>query len=143
MRPSLVAIASGLWAWGGLAVDAARAVALLREVEAARWDEGPAALVSRLRARGRKRRGRSEEARRRLSLVIYRLDRLLYREPNCYRRSLVRVALDRDAATEPFVLGLDISPGQPSGHAWVEGAVDAGGAVVDGRGRPYEVEFRL
>jgi hypothetical protein len=66
---------------------------------------------------------------------VYRLDRLLHGESNCYRRALVRVALDPHAASEPFVLGLDAGAGKerPIGHAWIEGTE-----------RPtFDVEFRL
>jgi len=132
LLPSLCRlVASG----GGLASDAVRVARLLREVEAARWAEGPAGLVERLRARGRREAGRTAPERRRLARVIYHLDRWLTPEPNCYRRSLVRIALDRDAAGEPVVFGLDLASAGPRGHAWVDGTGEAVTA--------YDVEFRL
>lgn len=118
-----------------LAADLVEASALLREVERARWEEGPSALVSRLRERGLRAEPRSPAGRRRLARLLYHLDRLLHRHPNCYRRSLVRIALDRDAAREPFVLGLDLSAAAAKGHAWVEGTGEAGPG--------FDVEFRV
>ncbi len=120
---------------GGLALDALRVARLLRQVEEARWVEGPAKLVARLRERGMKRDARSPEARHRLVRVIAHLDRWIMREPNCYRRALVRIALDRAAASEPFVLGLDLQASRPHGHAWVAGA--------DAPAERFDVEFRL
>jgi hypothetical protein len=118
-----------------LAADLVEAALLLHEVEEARWSEGPGELVSRLRARGIERAARSPAARLQLSRVIYHLDRLMHREPNCYRRSLTRIALEREAASEPFVLGLDLQAEGARGHAWVEGTTEAKGA--------YDVEFRV
>lgn len=108
---------------------------VLREVEEARFREGPEALVARMRERGLLTRPRSPAARRRLSSVIHRLDVLLHGEQNCYRRALVLVALDRDAANEPFVLGLDVPGGGATGHAWVDGR--------DAASTKFDVEFRL
>jgi hypothetical protein len=120
---------------GGLVRDALRAAWVLREVEAARWVEGPSTLVARLRERGLRAEERSPAARRRLVRVIAHLDRWIMREPNCYRRALTRIALDRVSAGEPFVFGLDLRPSGPHGHAWVAGADDAG--------ESFDVEFRL
>ncbi len=120
---------------GRLAADVLEATVLLREVERARWREGPSALVSRLRQRGLRAAPRSPAGRQRLAQLLYHLDRLLHRRPNCYRRSLVRLALDRDAAREPFVLGLDLHATGATGHAWVEGTGEASNA--------YDVEFRV
>jgi hypothetical protein len=114
--------------------DVVRAALLMREVERARWVEGPAPLLERLRARGMKAAPRSLREQRRLLGVVYRLDRLMNREPNCYRRSLVGVALDRDWAQEPVVLGLDLAASGPDGHAWVEGTEPS---------RGFDVEFRV
>jgi hypothetical protein len=112
-------------------VDAAR---LLREVDRARWTEGPAPLVERMRARGREQAPRSRLHRRVLSRVVDRLDGLMGAEPNCYRRALVRLGLDSEWASEPVVLGLDLPGSGPTGHAWVE--------RTEAR-REYDVEFRV
>jgi hypothetical protein len=119
----------------GLARDLVQAMRVLREVERARWVEGPAVLVARLRRRGMKGEARSPEGRRRLLRLIRLLDRWLMPEPNCYRRALANVALDPVSAAEPFVLGLDLPGTQARGHAWVEGTDEGGGR--------FDVEFRL
>ncbi len=119
----------------GLVLDVLRAARLLGEVEEARWAEGPARLVERLRERGMRSKARTNESRRRLVRVIAHLDRWLMREPNCYRRALVRIALDRASAIEPFVFGLDLQASGPRGHAWVAGADDGA--------ERFDVEFRL
>jgi len=120
----------------GLARDLRDAARLLREVDADRWNEGPAALVSRMRDRGAKALPRSPESRKRHESVVYRLDQVIAGGPNCYRRALVRLALDPEAAEEPFILGLNVPPAgsTPSGHAWVEGSEQPD---------PHDVEFRL
>lgn len=119
----------------GLARDVVAAARTLREVERARWVEGPAALVARLRARGVKSEARSPAARERLFRVIHHVDRLMRGGPNCYRRSLALVALDAEAAREPFVLGLNRTGDGPRGHAWV--------ADPEKRYERFDVEFRL
>jgi hypothetical protein len=86
-----------------------------------------------MRKEGATRPALSKLATRRLPGIVYRLDRLLHGQSNCYRRALVRVALDPLAASEPFVLGLDAGNESPVGHAWIEGAERA----------RYDVEFRL
>jgi hypothetical protein len=51
---------------------------------------------------------------------------------NCYRRALLRVALDPAAANEPVIFGLDVPLAK--GHAW-----------VNGQETPdrFDVEFRI
>jgi hypothetical protein len=120
---------------GGLALDATRVATTLREVEHARWVEGPATLVERLRARGLTNGARSPETRRRLFRVIHHMDRFMKGGPNCYRRSLTRIALDAESAREPFVLGLNRTDASARGHAWIEGKGEAN--------EPFDVEFRL
>ena len=116
-----------------LAAMAVEAAVLLREVDEARGIVGPDALVARMRKEGALRPALSKLATRRLPGIVYRLDRLLHGESNCYRRALVQVALDPRAAGEPFVLGLDTGKESPVGHAWIEGTERAA----------YDVEFRL
>jgi hypothetical protein len=118
-----------------LAHDLRVTMATMREVEKARFLEGPAPLVARLRERGLQAGVRTPEARRRLLRVIHHLDRFMSGGPNCYRRSLVRVALDEPSAREPFVLGLNRPNDAPNGHAWIE---------ADGEGAErFDVEFRI
>ena len=136
-------VISSVRAFFSILADAAAVAKTLREVERARWVEGPATLVARLRERGKNEDPRSSSARRRLLRLIHHLDRLMKGGPNCYRRSLTRVALDRASADEPFVLGLNLRPppggeAAPStnepGHAWLDGTEP---------GARYDVEFRL
>jgi hypothetical protein len=76
-----------------------------------------------------------------LARVVHWLDHVIPGGPNCYRRALVLVALDPDAADEPFVLGLNVPNTGPRGHAWVErGDSSSAGAATPDR---YDVEFRL
>jgi hypothetical protein len=116
-----------------LALMAVEAAVLLREVDEARGTVGPDALIARMRAEGATRPPLSALATRRLPGVVYRVDRLLHGESNCYRRTLVRVALDPRAASQPFVLGLDARKESPVGHAWIDGTERAA----------FDVEFRL
>jgi Transglutaminase-like superfamily len=115
--------------------DAVRAAVVLREVEAARWTEGPEPLTRCLRARGEREKPRTADGRRRLESVVGRLDAFMRGGPNCYRRSLALLALDPDAARAPLVLGLDVQPSGASGHAWVTGTAE--------RPKGYDVEFRV
>jgi hypothetical protein len=134
----MTAVRRALWVLSEgreLVRDAVLAATTLREVEKARWLEGPAPLVARLRERGLKADARTPEARRRLLRVIHHLDRVMTGGANCYRRSLARVALDRESAREPFILGLNQPNDAPRGHAWVERNGEAS--------EHFDVEFRL
>jgi hypothetical protein len=114
------------------ALDLGRVLALLPSLERARTREGPGPLLDRVRAQGRTRAGRSDASRARLARAIRWVDRLGPGGANCYRRTLLRVALDPKAAREPVVFGLDVPVGK--GHAWVSGqeASDR-----------FDVEFRI
>jgi hypothetical protein len=107
-------------------VDAVRVLIALPPVEMGRIFEGPAPLVARLRSCAEQRRHRTEEERVQLKRVIAWIDAHLPGGGNCYRRSLLEVALDRGAASETFHMGLRADGGARSGHAWL-------GADVDGR----------
>ncbi len=128
-RDRLYAIAR---AGAAFALDLGRVLALLPRLERARKREGPGPLLSKIRAQGRNRRARSEVSRARLARAIAWIDRLGPGGANCYRRTLLRVALDPAAASEPVILGLDVPLGK--GHAWVNGqeASDR-----------FDVEFRI
>lgn len=108
-----------------LLVDAARVLFALPRIELARRYEGPAPLLQRLRREGRQRSRRSDEGRRRLRKAILALDRRLPGGGNCYRRALLEIALDPDAAQQPFVMGFSSSCAPKSGHAWVGSDVDS------------------
>jgi hypothetical protein len=133
--PALPRLKSLLAEGERLASDVVEAAVLLREVEDARFLEGTGPLVERLRARGKLEAPRSPFARRWLFRVVRRLDAFLLPEPNCYRRSLVHLALDPTSAAEPLVLGLDVRGGEALGHAWVAG--------TESVAKPFDVEFRV
>lgn len=118
----------------GAFLDAVRVIVALPGVETGRRFEGPASLVRRLRSRSVNERARSDGERARLKRIIRWVDARLPGGGNCYRRSLLEMALDRGAAQEPLHLGLS-STGMPgSGHAWL-------GAESDGR--RYDVVISL
>ncbi len=100
-------------------VEVARVLAALPRVELARRMEGPGPLVSRLRAEGSRHAVRSEAQRRHLRVMIEIVDAHLPDGGNCYRRALLEIALDRDAAAEPLFMGFAASGGRRSGHAWL------------------------
>jgi hypothetical protein len=116
----------------GGAADLARVLGLLPAVELGRRSRGYAALVEQLRARGRGAAPRSAEDRERLRRVIRLVDRLMPDRGNCYRRVLLEIALDKDAAEEPIRIGLREHGGPRSGHVWLADR-DAAGA--------YDAEF--
>jgi hypothetical protein len=120
-----------IYAGAALALDLGRVVARLPGLERARKREGPGPLLSKVRAQGRKRAERSEASRARLARAIRWVDQLGPGGANCYRRMLLRVALDPAAASEPVIFGLDVSG---KGHAWVDGQ--------EARDR-FDVEFRI
>lgn len=100
-------------------VDLARVLFALPGVELARKVQGPGPLVGRLRLKGARRAARTEVQRRRLHATIAAIDARLPGGGNCYRRALLEIALDRDAAAEPLFMGLTSEGGPKSGHAWL------------------------
>jgi hypothetical protein len=116
-----------------------RSADLLRVAAAAVWVElrrrrlAPARVVSLARERGRARRQRTNEERLSLQRLISLFDRCFPGGANCYRRTLIEMALDRDAAAEPLSFGLRRAGGVGSGHAWL-------GSSRDPRDR-YDAEF--
>jgi hypothetical protein len=57
--------------------------------------------------------------------MIRLVDRLFPGGANCYRRTLLEIALDAGAAEERLFLGLKEQGGPASGHAWLESWPDA------------------
>ncbi len=114
------------------ALELCHVLALLPGVERARRQEGPGAVLSEVRAQGRQRPERSQASRVRLARAISWVDRLGPGGPNCYRRTLLRLALDPAAAGEAVIFGLDVSEG--NGHSWVSGQETAD---------RFDVEFRI
>ena len=99
--------------------DLVGATVLLPFLDAARRPLGPQRVVRAVRWLGARARKRAAPERRRLQRVISLVDRVLPGGPNCYRRSLVELAMDRAAASEPLWMGLSAKGGPRSGHAWL------------------------
>jgi hypothetical protein len=93
------------------------AVLLVVEVGKRRW--GPRRLLATLRRQGGRCRRRDPAARARLQRAIGWVDARIPGGPNCYRRVLLEIALDRGAAAEPFHMGFNVSGGPVRGHAWL------------------------
>jgi hypothetical protein len=70
--------------------------------------------------RGAARQVRSVEGRARLRRVIAMVDARMPGGPNCVRRSLLEIALDRGAAGEKVLAGFVSGGGPRSGHLWLE-----------------------
>jgi len=89
--------------------ELARVVRIVRDVERRRLGESPEATVRAMRERGR-RSGvtRGPLGRARLRRAIRWVDALMRGRPNCYRRTLLELALDAGAARETLLLGLDV-----------------------------------
>jgi hypothetical protein len=113
----------------GIASDLATALSRVRSVERQRLTAGPKAAVEVARWQGR--RGRSRDASQRcdLRLVIKCVDRLWPGRPNCYRRVLLEVSMDGNAAHEPIYFGLNASGAPHSGHAWLSSGDATGPAA--------------
>jgi len=110
---------------GRILLEACRVLVALPGVEVARHRLGTGRALERFRHRGRLARFRTAAARADLQRVIRVLDRLVPSGPNCFRRVLLEVALDRSAATERVMLGLNSGLARRSGHAWLETAAPA------------------
>jgi hypothetical protein len=76
--------------------------------------------VTAVRERASRRRVRSMEQRPSLRRAIAIVDARLPGGPNCVRRSLLEMALDRRAADEKLLLGFRAGGGAKSGHAWLQ-----------------------
>jgi hypothetical protein len=98
----------------------------LPRIELRRLTEGPAPLLRDLRAHARHRRRRSSDERQDLRRVIRWADAQFPGGGNCYRRSLLEIALDPDSASEPLVMGIRSAGGARSAHAWVGSDSDGG-----------------
>ena len=107
-----------------------RVLRALPGIEVRRLTDGPAPLLKDLRERARYRRRRTAEERSDLRRVIRWADAHFPGGGNCYRRSLLEIALDADSASEAFVMGLRSAGGDRSGHAWV-GSAGADGGLYD------------
>ena len=107
-------------------VELGRVLWAFPRIEASRKSEGPVPLIARLRAEGARQSKRSEAQRRLLRRVIERIDAHSPDGGNCFRRALLEIALDPDAAREPLLMGLCASGAPGSGHAWLGSMPDSG-----------------
>ena len=110
----------GLREIAAIALEASRVAVALPFVEAARRSLGPRAAVARSRSIGSWQRRRDSATRLRFRRIIGAIDRRLPGGANCYRRSLIEVALDRGAAGEQLLMGFMRGGSPRSGHAWLE-----------------------
>jgi hypothetical protein len=104
-------------------------------VDLSRTRRGPLRLLPELRARGSRCRARGPVDRSWLRKMIVLVDRFFPSGANCYRRALMEIALDANAAAEPLNLGLQAHGGPRSGHAWLAERRD--------ETTPYDAEFSL
>jgi hypothetical protein len=100
-------------------------------IDRSRLREGPKPLIERLRLQGLKRRTRGEAERSRLRYAIALAERLRRREPNCYRRVLMEIAMDGGAAREQVFLALQSGGGTGSGHAFLASHPDVVASSYD------------
>jgi hypothetical protein len=107
-------------------------------LERLRVGAGPRLAVEFARRVGQRRSVRSAADRQTLRHVIAIADRLWTGGPNCYRRVLFEVAMDRGAAREIVQLGFHQSGEFGSGHAWL-----STGTAADDVGRSYHAIVRL
>jgi hypothetical protein len=118
-----------------LVADLAHLAWVLPGVEIGRITRGPLPLVSELRLRAQTTPLRDESRRATLQRLISALDRRMPGGPNCYRRVLLEIRLDRGAAGQPIHIGLLSGGGPRSGHAWL--------GENRGRPEPYDVEIAV
>jgi hypothetical protein len=117
-----------------ISVEAARVLWTLLRVEIGRRRRGTRAVVDEMRARGRARPAPTAEqadVRRRL---IEWVDVRAPGGANCYRRALLTIALDPQAARGPLRFGLRRGGQARSGHVWIPGSRDPAPGT-------YDVEF--
>jgi hypothetical protein len=98
-----------------------RVLTILPGVEAARRSVGIKPLLAELRARSLVRPERPPAARLNLRRAIAWADARMPGGPNCFRRVLLEVALDRGAGSEPACMGFHCPGGKLAGHIWLAG----------------------
>lgn len=103
------------------AEELARVAAVVVEVERRRRRDAPERVVREMRARGAIERERGPVGRARLVRAIGWIDAALPGGQNCYRRTLLELALDAGAARETLVFGLDVGR---TGHVAFKGRED-------------------
>ncbi len=122
-----------------LALEVLRVLPVLRVAERARTASSPEEAVAAMRARGERRRARAPQARSRLRLAIRWVDARFPGGGNCFRRTLAELALDRGAARDTLVFGLDVGR---TGHVAFAGAEDTTFDVTFSIGAPSSTERR-
>lgn len=101
--------------------EVVRVARIVREVERRRLSDGPEAIIRDLRARGAREKKRGAIGRARLRRAIGWIDAFFSGGPNCFRRTLLELALDAGAARERLVFGLDVGR---TGHVTFKGRED-------------------
>lgn len=107
-----------------------RVLRVMPEAERRRRRDAPERAVSAMRARGRRHYARAPVGRARLRRAIGWVDAVFPGGPNCLRRTLTELALDRGAASETLVFGLDVGK---TGHV----------AFKDAEDRSFDVAFEV
>lgn len=98
-----------------------RVARVVRAIERRRMSDGPEAIVRDYRARGSREKKRGPIGRARLRRAIGWVDAFFPGGPNCFRRTLLELALDSGAARERIVFGLDVGR---TGHVTFKGRED-------------------
>ena len=112
--------------WLRLGRELLRVLRAIPGIEVRRMTEGPAPLLRDLRQHARYLPRRTSEERSDLRRVIRWADAHFPGGGNCYRRSLLEIALDAESASEHLVMALRSAGGEGSGHAWVGSDGDDG-----------------
>lgn len=102
-------------------LDVASIVWVLPGIEIGRRRRGPLPMISELRQCARRGPERSPARRAHLRRLISLADRLMPGGANCYRRVLLTIRLDKEAAGQAVHLGLMAHGAPRSGHAWLAG----------------------
>jgi hypothetical protein len=108
-------------------VELARVMKAARDAERMRMNDPPERAVAAMRARGKNAAVRDAVGRARLRRAIGWVDAMMPRGANCYRRTLLELALDAGAAGEPLVFGLDVGA---TGHVAFKDREDVSFDVV-------------
>lgn len=109
-----------------LLAEVLRVLAWLPAIEVARRLCGPARALGLLRGPGLRKLRRDAAGRQRLRRAVGWVDRHLWPGANCYRRTLLEIALDRGVAAEPLYFGLQLEGARLTGHAWLDGQTEGG-----------------
>lgn len=112
------ALLTGLSTRLRMLIELIRVVWLMPRVELQRQRLSLHAAVKAARLRAST-RARSAAAREQLRQAIAAVDRRMSGGPNCVRRVLLEMNLDRAAAADTLLAGFKAGGGESSGHAWL------------------------